>query len=290
MANIRTLRKKIKSTVNTRKITSAMKLVSAAKLAKAQLNILSTRPYVEELEKTVKTISALCKDYENDFLKIKKNNNRAVLLVVSSNKGLCGSFNNALGKMVKLFIKDNKDKEIKLFFIGKKVFEILKKEYEVGKLFTFNKEDPTIDEVREVANELADLFTSDEVGSIHVAYNKFFSAINTQPMIQNLLPMQVSNEEKDKLESDFPFDFKYDPSPEQIMDKLVPEVYVTSIFTNILDSIASEHGARMTAMENATKNSQEMISKLTIIMNKARQAAITTELIEVVSGAESLKG
>ncbi|MFZ4712894.1 MAG: ATP synthase F1 subunit gamma [Bacteriovoracaceae bacterium] len=289
MANVKDLKKRIKSTKSTHKITSAMKLVSAAKLSKAQSAITGARPYAGELEDTIKTVSALIKDYTHEFLK-QTDNNKMILLVLSSDKGLCGGYNSGLAKAVKNYVAKNSDKDIKVYFIGKKVKELITKSVNSGKTFTFNRTEPSYDEVRKVCEELAHHFTTGEVGSINVAYNQFQSAISVIPTISQVLPLSFSSEEQEKLQSEFPFDFKYEPTPKEILDALIPQVYVTSVYTKVLDSIASEHGSRMSAMENASKNCKEMIKKLTIKMNKMRQAAITTQLIEVVSGAESLNG
>ena len=179
---------------------------------------------------------------------------------------------------------------MKFFFIGKKVRELIQKEVNVGKAYTFAKAEPTYEEVRKVADELGAMFINGEVGKVYVAYNSFISAIAFDSKVRQLLPMQVSASDKETIKSKYPYDFKYEPSAEQILDTLVPEVYLTTVYTCVLDAIASEHGSRMNAMENASKNSKEVIKKLSLKMNKMRQARITTELIEVVSGAESLNG
>ncbi len=289
MANIKDLKKKIKSTKGTFKITKAMKLVSAAKLNKAQVRILGLRPYSVELEETVRTVSALAADYTNEYF-TPKENNKAVVLVISSDKGLCGGYNSSLAKTVRRFTAEHKDEDLKFFFIGRKVRELIQKEVNAGKTFTFAKADPTYEEVRKVADELGAMFISGEVGRIYVAYNSFISAIAFDSKVRQLLPMQVSASDKETIKSKYPYDFKYEPGAEQILDTLVPEVYLTTVYTCVLDAIASEHGSRMNAMENASKNSKEVIKKLSLKMNKMRQARITTELIEVVSGAESLNG
>jgi F-type H+-transporting ATPase subunit gamma len=289
MANIKDLKKRIKSTKSTFKITSAMKLVSAAKLNKAQAAILGARPYADELENTIKTVSALIKDYSHPYLKSSENN-KSILLVISSDKGLCGSYNSGLAKKVKTFLAENTQEEFKVYFIGKKVKELIVKSVNEGKTFTFAKAEPNFTEVTKLSDELANLFSTGEVGKIYVAYNKFQSAISIIPSVSTVLPLTLKEEEKVKLQEEFPFDFKYEPAPAQILDIVIPQVYVTSVYTKILDSIAAEHGSRMSAMENATKNCKEMIRKLTIKANKLRQASITTELSEVVSGAESLNG
>lgn len=288
MANIKELKKRIKSTKGTLKITSAMKLVSAAKLNKAQQAIQSSRPFANELEDSIKTISALVQKYSHAYLE-EKESKHEVLLVISSDKGLCGGYNASLAKKVREFISDKND-NLKVFFIGKKVRELIQKEVNVGKTFTFKKVEPTFDEIQKVAKELAELFSTGEVGKIHVAYNVFESAISTIPTTKQILPMTLDSATKEELKEKFPFDFKYDPSPEVILDELIPEAFISSIWTAQLDAIAAEHGSRMSAMDNAVRNCKDAIRSLTLKMNKLRQAAITTELIEVVSGAESLNG
>lgn len=289
MANIKDLKKKIKSTKGTFKITKAMKLVSASKLNKAQVRILGLRPYSSELEETVRTVSALATNYTNDYF-TPRDNNKAVVLVISSDKGLCGGYNSSLAKTIRRFTAENKDEDLKFFFIGKKVRDLIAKEVNSGKTFTFAKAEPTYEEVRKVADELGAMFINGEVGKVYVAYNSFISAIAFDSKVRQLLPMQVAAETKEAIKAKYPYDFKYEPTAEQILDTLVPEVYLTTVYTCVLDAIASEHGSRMNAMENASKNSKEVIKKLSLKMNKMRQAKITTELIEVVSGAESLNG
>ncbi len=289
MANIKDLKKKIKSTKGTFKITKAMKLVSAAKLNKAQLRILGLRPYSRELEGTVSTVSALAQDYSNEYF-LSKENNKAVVLVVSSDKGLCGGYNSSLAKSVRRFTVEHKDEDLKFVWIGKKVRDLISKEVNSGKTYTFAKQDPTYEEVRKIADEIGHMFLTGEVGKVYVAYNSFISAIAFDSTVRQLLPMQVSESAKEEIKAKYPYDFKYEPSAGQILDTLVPEVYLTTVYTCVLDAIASEHGSRMNAMENASKNSKEVIKKLSLKMNKLRQAKITTELIEVVSGAESLNG
>ncbi len=289
MANIKELKKKIKSTKGTFKITKAMKLVSAAKLSKAQIRILGLRPYSTELEGTVRTVSALAQNYTNEYF-LPKNNKQAVVLVVSSDKGLCGGYNSSLAKNVRRFIGENKDEDLKFLWIGKKVRDLISKEVNSGKTYTFSKNEASYDEVRKIAEELGSLFINGEIGKVYIAYNSFVSAIAFDSIVRQLLPMQVSASVKEEIKTKYPYDFKYDPSAEEILDTLVPEVYLTTVYTCICDAIASEHGSRMNAMENASKNSKEVIKKLSLKMNKLRQAKITTELIEVVSGAESLNG
>lgn len=289
MANIKDLKKKIKSTKGTLKITKAMKLVSASKLNRAQARILGLRPYSTELEETVTTVSALAQNYSNVYFEGNQSK-QSIVLVISSDKGLCGGYNSQLAKVVRRFKAEKQDEDLKFFWIGKKVRDLIAKEVNSDKTFTFAKQDPTYEEIRKIADELGTMFLNGEVGKVYVAYNSFISAIAFDSKVRQILPMQVAESTKEEIKEKYPYDFKYEPTAEQILDTLVPEVYLTTVYTCMLDAIASEHGSRMNAMENASKNSGEMIKKLTLKMNKLRQAKITTELIEVVSGAESLNG
>jgi F-type H+-transporting ATPase subunit gamma len=288
MANIKELKKRIKSTKSTLKITSAMKLVSAAKLSKAQGRILGFRPYSSGLDETVRVASTLAVNYSHDYLKENVEATRDILLIISSEKGLCGGYNSQLFKRAKKHLAESKN-ELDLYFIGKKVKELMAREgIKSKKVFTFEKADPTFNEVKAVVEELVNDFKSGEVGKVYVAYNSFVSAIEFNSTIKQVLPMTVSEEEKIQLEEKFPVDFIYEPSASEILDTLIPEVLNTTVYTCLLDASAAEHAARMTAMENATNNSKDMIRSLTLTANKLRQAAITTELTEIVSGAESL--
>jgi F-type H+-transporting ATPase subunit gamma len=289
MANIKELKKKIKSTKSTSKITQAMKLVSAAKLAKAQHNIVNSRPYARELESTIKVVSALVQDYDHEYLHEKKDNNKAVLLIISSDKGLCGSYNSQLAKKVRIFLAETK-LDVKIHFIGKKVRDLLDSTHNKGKTYNFVKNEPTFIEMEHVGVELGELFTTGEVGKVFVAYNIFHSALAFDPEVKQMLPMTMDLAEKEEMVEKFPFDFKYDPSATEILNTLIPQTYISTLYTALLDAVAAEHGTRMSAMDSASSNCKKAIRTLSIKMNKKRQAAITTELSEVVSGAESLNG
>ena len=288
MANIKELKVRIKSTKSTLKITSAMKLVSAAKLSKAQAKIQGFKPYSNELDNTVRIAAALAQNYSHRYLK-GSNNSKTAVLVISSNKGLCGGYNSQLYKQIKNYVDTNKDQECEFYFVGRKVKELLKRDGILEtKTFAFEKVDPDFSEVKVMANELAEQFVNDEIGRVVIAFNSFKSAIEFIPTVKEILPLTMSEEDKEKLAQEFPVEFLYEPSAEAILDSLIPEVFNTTIYTSILDAIAAEHGSRMTAMDNATNNSKDMIRNLTLKANKLRQAAITTELTEIVSGAESL--
>lgn len=287
MANIKELKKRIKSTKSSYKITSAMKLVSAAKLARAQQEITQSRPYGDEIDRLIKVMTALSEDYSHPYME-KKEGERKALLVFSSYKGLCGGYNNQLMKAVKVFMSKNPG--TKLYFVGNKLNDILSKDFETGKTFEFEKSEPSYQEIVETAEYFSDLFEMGEITEFSVAYNVFVSAIQFDPTIKSILPISLKEAEKEELKTEYPFDFKYDENPTDILDELVPMAFNVNVRNCFLDAMAAEHGSRMSAMDSASKNCSEMIQDLTLKMNKLRQAAITTELIEVVSGAESLKG
>lgn len=289
MANIKDLKKRIKSTKGTLKITTAMKLVSAAKMAKAQEAIVNSRPYAIELEQTIKTMTTLNEAYTHPYLQPHAHPHSYILLV-SSYKGLCGSYNFQLVRKVKEFIKNNPQEDFKILSIGKKGTELIARTNEVGKNFTFTSSTPTWEEMKDVATSLGELFCAKEVGHIYVAFNRFNSVISFESLVKQILPFELPSAQKSALKESFPFDFKYDVPAASILDTLIPETIAISLYTAVLDALASEHSARMTAMDSASKNCKEMIRTLTLKMNKLRQASITTELIEVVSGASALSG
>lgn len=266
-----------------------MKLVSAAKLAKAQQAIQSSKPYAGELEDTIKTISALVENYSHQYLNENKENKRAALLVISANKGLCGGYNSQLAKEVKKFLADT-DIDVKTYFISKKVRELILSDVNEGKFYEFEKIKPSYLEIQEVAKELDNLFSSGEFGKVYITYNIFKSAIEFVPTVKATLPITLEEEELKRVEEDFPFDFKYDPSPEALLDTLIPEAYMSTVYTCILDELAAEHGSHISTMDSTVSNCKDAIRTQTLKINKLRQAAITTKLIEVVSSTESLKG
>ncbi len=288
MANIKDLKKKIKSTKGTLKITTAMKLVSAAKMAKAQASIVSSRPYAFELENTIKTISALIQNYSHKLLESSKSE-KVLLLIISTNKGLCGGFNSQLAKEVKKFLKES-DIDVNISFMGKKLRDFFRGQVKEEKVYSFDKNEANFSDIKIVGEELCEEYVKGSYGKVYVAYNVFQSAINFIPTIKQLLPLELKEKEKNELQQKFPFDFIYDQAPSEILDSLIPETIETSLYTCYLDSVAAEHGSRMTAMDSASGNCKELIRTTTLKMNKLRQAAITTELIEVISGAESLNG
>lgn len=287
MANIKDLKNKIRSTKSTLKITSAMKLVSAAKLSRAQGKITGAKPYVNELDDTIKVVSALSESYSHPLIE-KNKGEKYLVVVISSNRGLCGPFNTNLAKTLVKFKNDHQNVEIDFRFLGRKVRELVASDVNTEYSYETASQEPSYNDSLEISQELDTLYRSHEYGKVFVAYNEFFSAINICPQVQQVLPIAIDDSQQEEVKEKFPFDFKYEPQADIILNRMIPQAFHARVYACVLNSLASEHGSRMTAMDNATKNSKEMIKKLTLKMNKLRQAAITTELIEVVSGAESL--
>lgn len=292
MASLKDIRMRIDSTKNTQQITKAMKLVSAAKLRRAQNNITNMRPYAVTLKKVIANITATQK--VSHPLMVKKDNVKNVLLVVlTSDRGLCGGFNSGINKFTEKYYAENKPKLEKLdfIFIGKRGLDYFARR-DIKGIQNFLKLDKDISYnlAKGVAENLIQFFLDGEYDEIRMVYNEFRSAISQVVTCETLLPIEVEKSSFDSTSNLMAKDIIFDPSPEAIVEDLLKKNFNLQMYRAMSESVASEHGARMTAMENATNNAKEMINKLTLTYNKARQEKITTELIEIVSGAEALKG
>ncbi len=292
MASLKDIRMRIDSTKNTQQITKAMKLVSAAKLRRAQNNITNMRPYAVTLKKVIANITATQK--VSHPLMVKKDNVKNVLLVVlTSDRGLCGGFNSGINKFTEKYYAENKPKLEKLdfIFIGKRGLDYFARR-DIKGIQNFLKLDKDISYnlAKGIAENLIQFFLDGEYDEIRMVYNEFKSAISQVVTCETLLPIEVEKSSFDSASNLMAKDIIFDPSPEAIVEDLLKKNFNLQMYRAMSESVASEHGARMTAMENATNNAKEMINKLTLTYNKARQEKITTELIEIVSGAEALKG
>lgn len=287
MANLKAIKKRIVSVKNTRQITKAMKMVSAAKLRRAQENVVAARPYAGKLAEVLERL-ARSQEADPSPLMVKRDTGRALLVVVTSDRGLCGGFNANLSKAAERFIKERSGdfKEISLMTIGRKGYEFLRNRHTVrkhhGNIFsTLSYQTAAL-----VAAELVEGYLADEYDEVYVIYNAFKSVMTQDITLEQLLPIVP----KAGAEEEVGTEYIYEPSKAALLDELLPKHIEVQVFKALLESVASEHGARMTAMDSASKNATEMIGKLTLIYNRARQAAITTELMEIISGAESIKG
>ncbi len=290
MASLKDIRLRIDSTKNTQQITKAMKLVSAAKLRKAQHNITNMRPYAITLKQVICNIAATQK--VSHPLMTKKDVVKNVLLVVlTSDRGLCGGFNSGINKFADRYIADNKDnfEKIDFVFIGKRGADFFARKNIKGlENITKLDKDISYDMAKGIAEKLITRYLGGHYDEIRLIYNEFKSAISQKVVCETLLPVEF---DKSSFEgSSFAADMIFDPAPELIIEDLLKKNFNLQVYRAMSESVASEHGARMTAMENSSNNARDMIAKLTLGYNKVRQEKITTELTEIVSGAESLKG
>jgi F-type H+-transporting ATPase subunit gamma len=288
MANLKEIRNRISSVSSTMQITSAMKMVSAAKLKKAQDAITTMRPYADKQTELLQSLSAsLDGDIGSDYTadrEVKK----VLLVAISSNRGLAGAFNsNIVKSSLSLINETYKGKQVDFFTLGKKANDVLNKEQTIIENNIEIFDDLTYENNSQIAQKLMNLFTDGTYDKIILIYNKFKNAATQIIMNEQFLPI-VSNQELDeKVEVS---DYIFEPSKEKIVEELIPKSLKMQLFKALRDSSASEHGARMTAMHKATDNATELRDALTLQYNKARQAAITNEILEIVGGAEALAG
>ncbi len=291
MANLKEIRIRIDSTKNTQQITKAMKMVSAAKLRKAQHQIQNMRPYAVTLKNIIADIAATQK-VSHPFM-VKKANPRTVLLVVlTSDRGLCGGFNSGITKFADKYIAENKSRfdKIDFVFIGKRGIDYFaRKGVRAVDNFTKLDKDISFEFAHLIAGKLIAQFENGHYDEIRLIYNEFKSAISQKVVCETILPVEIETHPPEIAYANIAADMIFDPAPELIIEDLLKKNFNLQVFRAMAESVASEHGARMTAMENASNNARDMINKLTLNYNKARQEKITTELTEIVSGAESLK-
>lgn len=286
MANLKEIRNRITSVSSTMQITSAMKMVSAAKLKKAQDAITAMRPYAEKLTELLQNLSASLEgDVGGEFTTQREVNN-VLLVAITSNRGLCGAFNSNVIKVIKTRTDFYAGKNVDVYAIGKKGNDVLTKSCKI----TANKsaifDELTFENVALIAEDLTQKFLSGEYDRIELVYNQFKNAATQIVMTEQFLPLApIATAATAKV-----VDYIYEPQKEEILLALIPKSLKTQLYKGIRDSFASEHGARMTAMHKATDNATELRNQLKLTYNKARQAAITNEILEIVGGAEALKG
>ncbi len=295
MASLKDIRSRISSVKNTQQITRAMKMVSAAKLRRAQHNIVNLRPYAHYILSVIGDIAATQR-VSHPLLKSVDQPKKVLVLVVTSDRGLCGGFNANINKFAHEFYQKNKSNYEKMDFllVGKKAIEFFKKR-EIPPVDTMLNlaKDVSYPLAAKVADRCMRAFTEGEYEAVYLIYNQFKSAISQEVICERLLPVDLSSTnfaEKGQPGAMFAQDLIFEPEPEEIIDELLNKHFAVQVYRCMSESVAAEHGARMSAMENATKNAGEMIDNLTLTYNKLRQASITTELIEITSGAEALKG
>ncbi|CAA0172196.1 ATP synthase gamma chain [Tenacibaculum maritimum] len=284
MANLKEIRNRITSIKSTMQITSAMKMVSAAKLKKAQDAITAMRPYSSKLTELLQSLSATLDSDASSAYSTTREVSKVLIVVVTSNRGLCGGFNSSIIKETIKTIENNySNVSVDLLTIGKKGNDILSKQYNVIENKNDIFDDLTFENVSEIAEKLMNLYVDGSYDKIEVVYNQFKNAATQIPQVEQFLPIEPVQSDKNTN-----LDYIFDPSKEEIVLALIPKSLKTQLYKAIRDSFASEHGARMTAMHKATDNATELRDELLLTYNKARQAAITNEILEIVGGAEAL--
>jgi F-type H+-transporting ATPase subunit gamma len=286
MANLKAIRNRIASVKGTQKITRAMKMVAAAKLRRAQENIFALRPYAVNVMEVLADVAALTEVDDHPLL-ARRSPDQVMLVVLTSDRGLCGGFNSNINRATERYLNENhgKHRDMSLAVIGRKGLDYFKRRdvtirHEIRGVF----EDLSWKKAADVARTIIHEFTEADLDAVYLVYNEFKSVISQKVVVEQVLPIVPARTEEGRVE------FIYEPSKKALLDTLLPMYVEVEVYRALLESVASEYGARMTAMDNATKNAADMIDSLTLKYNKARQAAITNEMLEIVSGAEALKG
>ena len=290
-ASLRDIRKRIASVKSTQQITKAMKMVATAKLRRAQENILATRPYATKMFDLLSSIAARASSDVHPLV-IRREPRRVEVVLFTSDRGLCGAFNMNLIQRAEKFTEEEKvPEELVYSFIGKKGRDYFRKRrVNIRREYINIPARPDFPLASRIAHELIEAYAEEKVDAIYLLYSEFKSAIQQRIVLEKILPVSPKSQEPGEgVQKPTAVDYIYEPSEREILNQLLPMYVEVQIYRALLESVASEFGARMTAMENATKNAAEMIDKLTLVYNKARQASITKELIEIVSGAEALK-
>lgn len=287
MPSLIDMRRRIRAVKNTQQITKAMKMVAASKLRRAQERVVGTRPFAQQAKHVLSSIAARVDQATHPLLERRPgvSTGKTMLIVLTSDRGLCGSFNTNIVKAVGQFLRENPGREVVLGLVGKKGREALgRRGFPIRFEYTALPKVIGFAEAEAIAAPAIEDFKAGKVDSVHLIYNEFKSVIAQKLVIEPLLPMapvEVS------AAADTGVSYLYEPEPQRIFDELLPRLVESQVLRALLESSAAEHAARMTAMDAATRNSAEMIEGLTLTMNKVRQAAITREIIEVVSGAQS---
>jgi F-type H+-transporting ATPase subunit gamma len=289
MASLKSIKKRIVSVKSTRQITKAMKMVSAAKLRRAQENVVAARPYAKKLHEVMERLAQSQEMDPHPLMVRRETSPRALIILVTSDRGLCGGFNANISKATERFIRERREEysDVTLMTIGRKGYDFLKNRQKIVKNYSGIISKPTYQAAALVAQEVIQGFLDEEYDDVFLFFNAFRSVMSQDITCEQLLPISPP-EASEATESGV--EYIYEPTKGELLGELLPKAIEVSIFKAMLESVASEHGARMTAMDSASKNATEMIGKLTLIYNRARQAAITKELMEIISGSESIKG
>jgi len=293
MPNLLDIRRRIKSVKNTQQITKAMKMVSAAKLKRAQDRVVTPRPFANKMGAVLGELATRTDENFHHPLLDLRGDERYLLVLITADKGLCGAFNTNLTKAAQAFIKDHPDKKVELLPIGRKGRDFFRNRHAtlVGEFLGLTgKGRVEFSEALDVARYIIKMYSEDTgIDKVFLVYNEFKSVLSQRVVLEQLLPVsRAKPDESEAKAATSLVDYIYEQPPAEMFGRLLPRLVETQIFRALLESVASEHGARMTAMDSASKNASELIDTLTLNMNRVRQAAITNEIIEVVSGAAAL--
>jgi F-type H+-transporting ATPase subunit gamma len=287
MATLKTIRKRISSVRNTQQITKAMKMVSAAKLRRAQEAAVAARPYAEKMTELLKNVSARVSTEAHPLLKAREEK-KILVVLFTSDRGLCGGYNANLIRAAEAFMRRNSDKQIEMVLVGRKGADYFRRrQAAVVKRFIGILATPVDELAAAIGEKLIARFVNGDTDAVYILYSQFRTALSQTPTLEKLLPVSLS--ETSESEAQQLTEYLYEPGIEQLLASLLPRITDVATQRALLEATASEHGARMTAMDSATSNASKMIGSLTLQMNRARQASITRELMEIVGTAEALK-
>lgn len=290
MATLKSIRTRIASVKNTQKITKAMKMVSASKLRRAQTRLINARPYVSRMQETLGQLLQFIEGVPHPIFEKREQVKKIEVMILTSDRGLCGGFNSNLLRRVEAFIREKRAnvEEVKISVVGRKGREYFRaRKREPDNIVTGLPEDMPFEQALKMAGDFVTGYQEGKFDELYLAYNYFKSAISQEIRIEPLLPLSLSSTSSSS--KDYVPEYLYEPSRQKVLENLLPRALAAAIRRAFLESVAGEYGARMVAMDNATNNSREMIFDLTLQMNRLRQAAITTELMDIVNGAEALK-
>jgi F-type H+-transporting ATPase subunit gamma len=287
MAQLRDIKRRIGSVKSTQKITRAMELIASSRIIKAQQRVEAARPYAEEMRRLMASVAKNAGSVDHPLLKQRDEVGTVGMIVLSSDRGLAGAYNSNVIRAAERDMDDHGD--TRLFLVGKKAVSYFKfRGYDYSDSWQGMSDQPDIDDARAVAQAAAKAFSDGEVDQVRIAYTKFQSALTQRPTVLNLLPIPQEELEEDEDADRQRPQYEFEPAPEQILDYLLPRYIEGAVYQGMLEAAASEHAARRRAMKAATDNAEELIENLTRVYNQARQAEITTEIMEVVGGAEAL--
>lgn len=282
MAGVRDIRRRIRSVKNMQQITKAMKMVAAAKLRRAQEKVIASRPYAKQIQAVLSRLVQAQTEVSHPLLE-KRPIKKIGYVLMTSDRGLCGGFNANLIRTTRSVLEEQQNVQSGLVTVGRKGSDYFgRRKVEIISRFTGLGDSPDFNQARQIAGEVIRLYISGELDEVYLVYSRFISVLTQEPTLAKILPIEPSAEEAGG-------QYIFEPSPQQMLGRLLPNYIESQVFSSLLESKASEMGAKMTAMDSATENAKEMIDKLTLAMNRARQAAITKEISEIVGGAAALE-